>query len=141
MEKATSLRVRAELDNLKRIRRFVDQTARAFGCDPEAIGDMILALNEAVTNIIVHGYQNQPGLIEVEVKQQQGDLTVCLRDQAAPFDPTRVATPDIDAPLSQRPFGGMGVHIMRSFTDELTYRATPEGDNELTLVKRAKARK
>ena len=38
-------------------------------------------------------------------------------------------------PLAQRPLGGMGVHMMRNYTDELHYNVTPDGRNQLTLVK------
>lgn len=134
------MRIKSDLNDLAKIRRFVEEAARSFTNDQEAVGDMILAVNEAVTNIIVHGYQNQQGRIEVDVKQQTGDLVVCLRDHAPLFDPTQVPAPDSDVPLSRRALGGMGVHMMRHFTDALIYRVTPEGQNELTLVKRVKAR-
>ncbi len=43
--------------------------------------------------------------------------------------------PLLTSPLAQRPFGGMGIHMMREFLDELTYKATTDGRNQLTLVK------
>jgi serine/threonine-protein kinase RsbW len=141
MERVFSLRIAAKLDNLRTIRRFVEEKAGLFTTDSETIGDLILATDEAVTNIIVHGYKKLPGTIEVEVKQQDGEIAVCLRDQAPPFDPTRVPVPDTDVPIAQRRLGGMGVHMMRHFLDRLTYQVTPEGENELTLVKWEKARK
>ena len=136
MDEPLCLRIAADLNNLATIRRFVEGAATNGGGDPEAIAEMLLAMNEAATNIIVHGYQGQPGIIEVEIAYDEDALVIWLRDQAPTFDPTLAPVPDITLSLEQRPFGGMGIHIMRQFTDELTYRTTPDGRNELILVKK-----
>jgi anti-sigma regulatory factor (Ser/Thr protein kinase) len=60
---------------------------------------------------------------------------VTLLDTCLGFDPTTVSSPDTSLPLAERPFGGMGVHMMREFCDELTYRRTENNENELTLLK------
>lgn len=130
------LQVAADVEKLGEIRRFLEERAAALGASSEVIEEMILAVNEAATNIIVHGYQGSPGVVEVEVRAEQSDLWVALRDQAQHYDPTRAPMPDVNAPLSARPFGGMGVHMMRHYTDELRYRVTQDGKNELILVKR-----
>ena len=64
-------------------------------------------------------------------------IEIRLRDQAPLFDPTRVPTPDLTLSLYKRPLGGMGVHVTRQVVDAMRYRVTPEGGNELTLVKQA----
>lgn len=130
-----SLQVAADVENLGAIRRFLEERAAALGASSETIADLILAVNEAATNIIVHGYEGNPGMVEVEVRAEQHDLWILLRDQGPHHDPTRAPIPDVDAPISARPFGGMGVHMMRYYTDELRYRVTPDGKNELILVK------
>jgi anti-sigma regulatory factor (Ser/Thr protein kinase) len=132
----SSLRMAAELDNLAEIRHFVQKTATTFGVDPDIISDVLLAVDEAVTNVLVHGYQGQPGMIELELRRRGDSLVVCLRDQAIPFDPTTVPPPDLTLPLEQRPFGGMGIYLMRQLMDEMTHRITRQGGNELTLVKK-----
>jgi serine/threonine-protein kinase RsbW len=132
----SSLRMAAELDNLAEIRHFVQKTATTFGVDPDIISNVLLAVDEAVTNVLVHGYQGQTGMIEIELRRRGDSLVVCLRDQAIPFDPTTVPPPDLTLPLEQRPFGGMGIYLMRQLTDEMTHRITRQGGNELTLVKK-----
>jgi serine/threonine-protein kinase RsbW len=130
------IRVAAEPANLARIRRFVEEQAVELGADENMVGDIIQAVDESVTNVIVHGYRGSPGIVEVEVRLERGALVVQLRDHAPPFDPTSVPRPDLDLPLERRPLGGMGVHLTRELTDEAKYRR-PEGwGNELTLIKR-----
>jgi len=133
-----SIRVVAELPNLAVIRRFVEETATALKADRDAIDDMIQAVDESATNIIVHGYRDQPGHIEIEVIQEGNVLVVRLRDQAPLFDPTRAPPSDVTLPLERRPFGELGIHLTRRFTDSVTYRITSEGGNELTLRKKVK---
>lgn len=130
------LRVSAEPMNLARIRHFVEEQAVELGADETMVGDIIQAVDESVTNIIVHGYRGTRGIVEVEVRLAAGALVIQLRDHAPPFDPTGVPRPDLDLPLERRPLGGMGVHLTRELTDEATYRRPDGWGNELTLIKR-----
>jgi serine/threonine-protein kinase RsbW len=137
MSNVISLRVAADVAQLATIRAFVEQQARALDVDAAAIDDLVLAVNEVATNIVVHGYHSQPGAIEIELRQLGAAIEIRLRDQAPLFDPTRVPTPDLTLSLHTRPLGGMGVHVTRQVVDAMHYRVTPEGGNELTLVKQA----
>jgi serine/threonine-protein kinase RsbW len=135
-----SIRVSAELSNLAAIRRFVGETTTGLTADRDAIDDALAAVDEAVSNIIIHGYHGQPGSIEVEVEKEQEALVVRLRDHSPLFDPTLVPPPDLTLPLEERRLGGLGIHLIRCFTDNMAYRVTPEGDNELTLMKKTRVR-
>jgi serine/threonine-protein kinase RsbW len=135
MGKQATLRIAADLENLTSIRRFIEEAATALGVAPAAIPDLVLATDEAITNIIVHGYQGQQGPIKIEVERDGDRVAIRLHDQAHPFDPTTFQPPDMTLPLEQRPIGGMGIYLIRQSVDELTYRVLPQGGNELTLAK------
>ncbi len=130
------LKVTAERKDLAGMRAFVENAAAGEFVDKEALADMLLAVNEDLTNIILYGYHDRPGNIEIEVGYERDSLVVVIRDWAAPFDPSSVPPPDLSIPLELRPLGGMGVHMMRNFTDEMVYRPGPNGSNELVLVKK-----
>jgi anti-sigma regulatory factor (Ser/Thr protein kinase) len=127
----------ADLTDISHICNFVTETAESLGSDQEAAGEIVVALHEGISNTIIHGYKRKPGIVEIEVKRQGDDLFVYLRDEAPLFDPLTVPTPDISLPLDKRAYGGMGIHMMRHFTDELHYQLTDSGQNELVLVKKA----
>jgi serine/threonine-protein kinase RsbW len=129
------LLVKAELANLGEIRRFVAEHAEGAGADQDATEDLTLAVNEAATNIMEHGYRGQPGAIEIELRVEGSKLRVYLRDQSPPFDPTHLPDPDISLPLEERPLGGMGIFLIKKLVDEFRYRVIPDGRNELTLGK------
>jgi serine/threonine-protein kinase RsbW len=136
MNGTSTLHIPAKLEALDALRRFVEKGATALGADPDALYDLVLATHEAAANTVVHGYQGRPGTIEVDVARQGDALVVRLRDQARPFDPTNLPPPDLDLPLEQRPVGGMGIYMMRQLVDQVIHQLTPQGGNELTLVKR-----
>jgi len=133
---SASLRVAAKLENLAAIRRFVEEAATALGIDLATVTNTVLAVDEAASNIVVHGYQRQPGTIEIEVKRGRDALVICLRDEASPFDLTSIPAPDLTVPLEQRATGGMGIHLIRQIMDKVTHRVTSQGGNELLLMKR-----
>lgn len=120
---------------LPQVREFVQKTATSFGGTPDAVSELVIATNEAVTNIIRHGYSQQSGDIELTVGRQQDQLIIQLRDRGRPFDPTTAPIPDVTLPLEKRTPGGLGVHMMRAFTDTLSYCQTENGKNELIMIK------
>lgn len=136
MRTESTLRVPADVKQLALIRRFVEEQALALSVAEPDVYDLVLAVNEIATNIIVHGYNGQPGEIEIEMRRVGSGVEICLRDQAPAFDPTDAPTPDTKRPLNQRPLGGMGIHVTRQLMDQMLYRAPAQGGNELTLVKR-----
>jgi serine/threonine-protein kinase RsbW len=136
LESDTVLRIAARLENLSSIRRFVQEAAMARGAGPATVRQILLAVDEASTNIIVHGYRGRDGTIEVELAREGENLIIRLRDTAEPFDPTAVPPPDLAVPLAERPIGGLGIQLVRQAMDGVSHRIRPEGGNELTLVRR-----
>jgi serine/threonine-protein kinase RsbW len=131
----SALCISAELENLSVVRDYIAEQGRALGADQRALYDVILAVDEAVTNIVVHGYTSEVGTIEIKVQRVGDALVVSLRDKAPPFDPHSVPSPDLSLSLEDRPIGGMGVYMMKHLVDRVIHRVPPTGGNELTLVK------
>jgi serine/threonine-protein kinase RsbW len=132
-----SLSVTAELKNLPAIRSFVEETTSRLRVDRQVIDGLIQAVDESATNIIIHGYQGHPGPIEIRIHLDGDRVVIQLRDRAPLFDPTQAPPADLNASIDERCQGGLGIHLVRQCTDEISYRVTPEGGNELTLVKSA----
>ncbi len=126
----------ANLEDLPTVRSFVRARAVALGAPPELIYDLLLVTEEAVTNVLIHGYQRQPGTVEVYVTREGEEIVIRVSDQAPLFDPTCVPPPDLTVPLGDRPLGHLGIHLMRQHTDVMIHRVPPHGGNELILKKR-----
>ena len=130
-----TLETRAGLSSLAAIREFIVDACRRLAAPADAVVDLVQAVDEAATNVTLHGYKGFPGPVEITVARDSDRLTVTLRDEAPPFDPTDVGPPDLSKPLEECSIGGLGIHLMRSFTDAMIYCRLPGGGNELTLVK------
>ena len=131
-----SLRVDAQPASLASIRRFVRAAAVTEGLDSTRADDLVQAVDEAATNVIVHGYRTVHGELEIDAHRDGDDLVVVLRDQAPQFDPTTVPAPDRTARMAERRPGGMGVFLAKQLCDDVRYRPIPGGGNELALVQR-----
>lgn len=123
-------------DDLADMRLFVERTALLMGATDDVAGELVMAAHEAVSNIIAHGYREEPGSVRVTIEIDNDRIIIRIYDNSPRFDPTTVAEPDVSIPIDQRPPGGLGVHMMRSFTDEMIYSSPPSGENELVLLKR-----
>lgn len=126
----------AKLENLANIRDFIREQAVALAVDQGTTEEMILAVDEAATNVIVHGYKDEEGIIEIEVRREGDAFIVQLRDETTPFDPTTFPPPDLTLPPEERILEGLGVYLMRRRTDDIAHRITLKSGNELTLIKR-----
>ena len=125
---------KADLGQLSRIRKFVTKTAMALGVAPTALDDLRLAVDEAVTNIVMHGYGG-PGEITVDLSAEGGDLIVRLCDKARAFDAASAAPDEIAPPDGRTGPGGFGLYLMKQAMDDIAHRPLHPG-NELTMMKR-----
>lgn len=128
------LSILAGLPELETLRGFLERAIARLGVREEPSLDLVVAVNELLTNSIVHGYAGRQGQIELCVRGRGSSVEIRLRDQARPFDPTALPPRADQLPQLRAP-GGLGVPLARHFSDELRYRALPEGGNEITVVK------
>lgn len=131
-----SIHVSADLKNLSLVRDYVKQTAKSLDVDHTLVEDVVLAVDEAVSNIILHGYKGQPGRIDLEITRENNRLIVSVRDQAPEFDPTTIDDPDLTLPLKDRKPGSLGIFLIKKMVDKIIYEPLPQGGNHLVLIKK-----
>ena len=93
-----------------------------------------LALEEAVTNVMLYAYPNGHGRVLVEAMKEKERVTFTISDSGIPFDPTQQEAPDITLSAEERAIGGLGIHLVRQIMDEISYERK-DNKNILTLVK------
>jgi serine/threonine-protein kinase RsbW len=136
---ARPLQLDADLARLADVRRHVRERAAELGADGRCVDDLVVAVDEWVTNVIRHGYGGGQGAVEVLVMRDGDQVAVRVRDEAPLFDPATAPPFDPTVPLEQRPLGGMGIHLMRELTDGMEHRIAPGGGNELVLRRALRA--
>jgi anti-sigma regulatory factor (Ser/Thr protein kinase) len=129
------LKVTSDTANLAPVRKQVEQFAQDAGFPQDASDSVGLALNEAMANVIRHGYdgaKDKPIIITAEADADALHLTI--RDWAKPFDPPVIPTP---SPDNLKP-GGLGVMCMRHLMDDVKFQRLSDG-MLLTMVKSRRA--
>jgi anti-sigma regulatory factor (Ser/Thr protein kinase) len=136
---ARAIQIPASVDHLAEVRAFVRDAVADFGGSKRVADDLVQACDEATCNVMLHGYGDRPGEIEVEAALTGGSIEIRILDRAPSFDPTTAPKhdPDAAAPSAPtRPGGmGLGIELLRTLTDEVHHSARPDGGNELTLVR------
>ena len=128
--------VPARYDRIKQVCDFVEAAADGAGLDETSKFHCQMAVDEACTNIIEHGYEGEDrGQIEAVCSAAPGVLRIELRDQARPFDINKVPEPRLNVPLEESTVGGLGVHFIKKMMDEVTF-SREIGTNRLVMVKR-----
>ena len=133
---AHHLSLQNDIRQISLLPAFVDETVRTFKLDESLSGSLNLALEEAVTNVMMYAYPaGTTGDISLDVSARSHAVTFTLTDAGKPFDPTRSKEVDITAGVEERPIGGLGIHLIRQIMDEVRYERRGE-ENVLLLTKK-----
>lgn len=126
-----------EMHYLHRIREFVAGIAEEAGISDQDIENIELAVDEACTNVIEHGYDpNEPNKdITIRMEIDSVKLVLTIIDRGKPFDPRSKKQADIKQLIDMKRDGGLGISLIKRTMDEIDYRTTPDGQNELILIK------
>jgi anti-sigma regulatory factor (Ser/Thr protein kinase) len=120
-------------------RAMVSNIAQRLGFNEVHSGQVSLAVDEALCNIINHGYQKRPdGLIWVNVwaiADGQPTIKIVIEDRARQVDPKVIRSRDLE---DVRP-GGLGVYIIREVMEDVHYEQREGGGMRLTMSKRLHA--
>ncbi|MCR4825141.1 MAG: ATP-binding protein [Bacteroidales bacterium] len=114
---------------------FVETLAEEIPLDPGLAMSLNLALEEAVTNVMMYAYPaGTVGAVTLDVDAEKDRVVFVLSDSGVPFDPTAVPPADISLGVEDRPIGGLGIFLVRQIMDSVVYAR--QGDrNVLTLTK------
>jgi serine/threonine-protein kinase RsbW len=131
-----SKRILSRTDNLLEVREFVGEEARAFGFSDEDAANIVLAVDEACTNIIKHAYQYATDKeIEVSVVPKNRSFEIRIFDNGRSFDPGTIRQPDLKEHIGHRKRGGLGVYLMKKLMDKVEYNFHKGKRNEVRLIK------
>jgi serine/threonine-protein kinase RsbW len=131
----------AEFESLASFRDLIDATCTGrAGLDENTVYDLKLAVDEACTNIITHGYSGMnPGSIILNLNVNENQIAMTITDFGHQFEPVEGPAPDVQAGLEEdRPVGGFGLYFIYQTMDEVHYETSEDG-NRLTLIKRLSA--
>ena len=130
------LTVGSSTNNLSAIREFTEKAAAESGFGKEDIGKIILAVDEACTNIIKHAYNySEKGTITLNIKMQNSKFSISISDEGNSFNPELIPEPDIKEYHAQKRVGGLGMFLMKKLMDDVVYKTLPNQKNQVILIK------
>ena len=110
--------------NLRDVRKELESFAKSAGAPVEAADAIGLVVNEALANVIRHGYNDATDRpIIVSAEEDGRKIELVIRDWARPFDPSQVK-PKCEGELTP---GGLGMLCIRKLMDDVKFERLPDG--------------
>ena len=123
--------------SLAEIDDFITQIIADLGFSSGQVYDIRLALDEACTNIIEHGYGGEgKGDIQCSVESTEEGVKVILKDWGKKFDPDQIPKPDLNVELEDLKIRGLGLYLMKNLMDKIGYCIDDGDGNTLVMMKR-----
>ena len=101
----------------------------------EEIADIKTAVSEAVTNCIIHGYENKIGIITIKAFISGNKITIEVIDEGKGIDDIEKAMQPLFTTRLEEERAGMGFTVMQTFMDELEVQSTPGKGTLVRMVK------
>lgn len=129
-------------DHLALVRLVVETTARLAGLPDERVDDLRLAVSEGCTNALdAHADRDEAAPISITVRDDGTAVSVSVTDHAGGFEPGAArSAPSATDPQRLRHERGLGIPIMRSLVDEVSFEETADGTTLVLVVRRSTPR-
>jgi len=130
-------KVGCSIENLKGVRDFIRTSLKNHGVSELEISEMVLALDEMCSNLMIHAHQCNPDdLFELHIMVDENNPVVFeLVDDGTVFDINDFAEPTIDNIVHEKRKGGLGIRLVKSIMDKVEYHAS-KGKTVCRLTKK-----
>lgn len=130
------LKVENRLDELNRIVPFLKDLGVEWSLNERFVNSLNLVLEEAISNIILYGYQDaEIHTIEIYFNKSDDEIFVTIKDDGIAYNPALRPDPDISLSVEERPVGGLGIFLIKKVMDSVDYQLE-DGRNILKLRKK-----
>jgi serine/threonine-protein kinase RsbW len=131
-----SLLVNASTEKIAEVRHFVGDLAGKYGFSQDDVHDIMLAVDEAFTNVVKHAYTfDENKKVTVTIETGPSEFVIRLADKGKPFDLSTYKEPNIEERIMLRKRGGVGVYLINKLMDRVEYRKKG-GENEIMMSKK-----
>lgn len=137
-QRETKIELKGDSTALRRARTWLDGLVAVHGVGDTLKAELELVLEEALVNIIQHGYagsQSGDQLIQLRAVLTDDELMLEFRDRGVQFNPLECDDPNLDVAPDERAIGGLGIYLIKQLVDELEY-VRHDGANHLRVHKK-----
>ena len=135
VQRQEHLIVASEMRFLDFVRDFVLKFIRQGSLPADSENRLVLAVDEAVTNVIEHAYKFQlHGYIDIQANLDNDKVSFIITDNGKSFNPQVIKKPNVMEFIKSGEKRGLGIFLMRQIMDEVKY-TFKNGQNQVHLVK------
>ena len=126
----------ATIDNLQQVTDFAAEKLEARDCPLKASMQLELVIEEVFVNIASYAYDGETGDAKLSMEFEENPAAVILTfvDDGKPYNPLEKPDPDTSLGVDEREIGGLGIFLVKSNVDEISYERT-DGKNILRMKK------
>lgn len=104
----------------------------------EEVADVKTAVSEAVTNAIIHGYEDNIGIVKLICKIKEKDVYIEISDEGKGIENIEIAKQPLYTTKANLERSGMGFTIMESFMDSVNVESTLGAGTKISMTKKIK---
>lgn len=130
------LKIQNDAKQLSLVRKTVSEVLAASPFGVQDRNKIILAVDEAVANVVEHAYGGASGDIEIALTLDEVTFNVHVRDNGVKFDLSEVPALDIASLIKNGAKGGYGLLLMKKIMDDVRYSLQSSFVNELIMTKK-----
>ena len=131
----TYLTTKSSTSKLRDIRSFIQENAECTNLQSKEIENLILAVDEACTNLIKHAYKNEyDNEINISFEIINNQINIKITDYASPFDLRDVESPNLELHFENYKKSGLGIFIIKSLVDSIDYKISNNGTKKNILI-------
>ena len=128
--------IQSSTKNLVILRDYLEKELMNDGINQNIANQIILAVDEACTNIIKHTHKfDDTKLITLNFQKFQNKFQINIQYEGNSFDPTKIENPDMNEYFAKYKVGGLGIPLIKKFMSKIEYAKINPNINSLTLIK------
>jgi len=117
----TEFKITNSHKGLEDLRRNLEEIASSWGLGKKQLFEINLILEELCANNIEHTAGQGGSYLIIRLSSDGSTCSITVTDNGPPFNPEDIPSPDVTLPLEQRRAGGLGLLLVRHYTDSMTY--------------------
>jgi serine/threonine-protein kinase RsbW len=123
------------MEELARLTQWLEDICNRHGVSDRTRFNIELVLEEAVTNVTSYAFKDESGehTLKIDLQISPEEISITLQDDGVAFNPLGAAAPDMAGSIEDAQIGGLGIHLIRSYTKLVDYFRN-EGTNNLVMV-------
>ena len=133
-QNSASFRLKGRIDEIGHLELILEELSSLWGLDDKIKFKLNLVLEELITNIIFHGFENnkEDNYILLDLGLSENEIEICIKDNAKEFNPLLMESEPAIKPIEEQEIGGLGIHLVKNMTVNMNYNRNNDL-NQLTL--------